>query len=358
MAADLQPVAFEDLGGWTGDDHAAAFRAFRLSAGQLAEAVPRAKELGIPVPQRAAAAALQMENPGAGAARRFFERWFDAVRVVPHTGDGFVTGYYEPEVEGRRVPDAEFGHPIYARPEDLVELGPGEHLDGVVWGRCTPDGLVEHPDRAAIEAGALRGRGLELVYLRSEVEAFFVHVQGSARVRLAGGETIRLAFAGKSGHPYTAIARLLVAEEGFTPAEMTADRLRAWLDADPRRAARLMRRNRSFIFFAEMPVVDPAAGPLGAAGVALTAGRSLAVDRALHSFHVPVFVEADLPPSPDADPVAFRRLLIAQDTGSAIVGPARGDIFFGAGEAGFRRASPVRHAARFTVLVGRQEPRP
>lgn len=359
MSARLEPVSFAALDGWAEDNHLAALDAFRRSAVRLAEAVPPVKAMNVSPPCRAAAALLAGgPSPDRHEARAFFERWFAPVRVVPDRGAGFVTGYYEPEVDGTRTADAAFSVPLHALPPDLVELGPHDARDGLpsglTWARRTAGGFAEHPDRMAIAAGALAGSGLELVYLRSAAEAFFVHVQGSARVRLPGGDVVRLTFAGKSGHPYTGIGRLLVERLGIPPEAMTADRLRGWLDEHPDEGARLMAENRSYIFFRETSVDDPALGPVAAAGVPLTPGRSLAVDRALHTFHTPVFVAAQLPPRPDARAEPFRRLLIAQDTGSAILGPARGDIFFGSGETAFHAAAPIRHPADITLLVERE----
>lgn len=217
---------------------------------------------------------------------------------------------------------------------------------------------MEHPDRGAVMAGALDGQGLDLVYVRDWVEAFFIHVQGSARIRLEDGSTVRVTFDGKSGHPYFPVARVLVEKGLMSPAEATADVLKAWLAEHPEEVAPTLSRNRSYIFFREAPVPDPALGPVAAAGVPLTPGRSLAVDRRYHTFHSPVFVETVLPGASAGEAIPFRRLMIAQDTGSAILGPSRGDLFFGTGEAAFAQAARIRHPARFTLLVPRRGARP
>lgn len=361
--ARFRRVAFDRLAGWARDDHAAAFSAFRLSAARILAAPPKTRGLALDgeALRAPAAAALAMpEGPTAAAARAFFERWFEPRRIVPVEGGGFVTGYYEPEVEGALSPSAAFPVPLHRRPDGLEEIKPGDERfdlpEDLTWALRRNGRLVPHPDRAAVMAGALDGRGLELAYVASWAEAFFIHVQGSARIRLAEGGTLRVAFAAKSGHPYFPIARVLVEKGLMTPAEATADVLRAWLDANPAEAAAVMGRNRSYIFFAEAPVQDPALGPLAAAAVPLTPGRSLAVDRHLMTFHMPIFVEADLPGETPGQRLPFRRLMIAQDTGSAILGPARGDIFFGTGQEAFAKAARVRHPARFTVLVPRREP--
>ncbi len=357
--ATLRAAGFDSIGGWPEDDHAAAFAAFRRSALHVVSNPPRQRPLGVAgerlVP--AAKAALALGNPDAAAARGFFERWFDPLRVEPAEGGGFVTGYYEPEVDGSLAASEAYPVPLHALPPDLVEIPPDADRGGLdpalTWARRRPDGsFAEHPDRGAIMAGALGPDAATLAHVATWVEAFFIHVQGSARIRLSGGGVRRISFAGKSGHPYFPVARVLVERGLMAPAEATADVLRDWLLAHPDETPAVLARNRSYIFFREAPVPDPALGPVAAAGVPLTPGRSLAVDRHLHSFHLPVFVDADLG---DAGP--FRRLMVAQDTGSAIVGPARGDLFFGTGEAAFAKAARIRHPARFVLLHPRTEPR-
>ncbi|MEX0852107.1 MAG: MltA domain-containing protein [Bauldia sp.] len=259
-------------------------------------------------------------------------------------------------VEGALSPIGRFRVPLHRRPDDLVEIGPGEHpphLDASLrFARKTAVGLREHPDRAAIAAGALSGRGLELVYVESPIDAFFIHVQGSARIRLTGGGEMRVTYAAKSGHPYTPIGRVLVEAGALQRDNVTMQTIRTWLGEHPGEAEAMMARNRSYIFFREAPASDPLLGPIGAAKVPLTPTRSLAVDRLIHSFHTPVWVETRLP-----DGRWFRRLMIAQDTGSAIVGPARGDIFFGSGAAAGAVAGAMRAGGRFVVLMPRGDGR-
>jgi membrane-bound lytic murein transglycosylase A len=346
----LVPTDFYRLAGWPEDDHAAAFRAFRRGAAVLGDHPPKRRGLGVDPDAIAAAltkaAALPLDLPQREA-RRFFETEFLPHEIAPAAG--FFTGYYEPVVDGSRSPSARFPAPLYAAPDDLVEIEPGS-VAGLEpsyrFARRTAAGLAEHPDRAAIEAGALAGRGLELVWLADPVDAFFIHVQGAARIRLAEGGEMRVTYAAKSGHPYTAIGKALLARG--VPQPVTMQVIRAWLAAHPAEAGAVMDENRSFIFFREAAVTDPALGPVAAAKVPLTAGRSLAVDRLLHSFHLPVFIETT---TPGGDP--FRRLLVAQDTGSAIVGPGRGDIFFGSGDEAGEIAGAMKASGRFVVLVPR-----
>ncbi|WP_237155237.1 murein transglycosylase A [Oryzibacter oryziterrae] len=357
--AELVPVDFADLEGWAADDHRAAFAAFRLSAARIVDKPPKTKPLGpegTHLVAAAKAALLAGETLTAADARVFFETHFQPHRVIPAEGSGFVTAYFEPEVDGALEASAAFPVPLYGRPADLVELGPDDDRSGLdpvlTWARRLPDGgIAEYPDRGAIMDGAIAGSVPVLAYVANWVEALFIHVQGSARIRVSGGGVRRLTFTAKSGHPYFPVARVMVERGLCKPAEATADVMKAWLlGLSPDEARAVIGRNRSFIFFREALVPDPALGPIAAADVPLSPGRSLAVDRHLVTFHVPIFVEADI----DAPVGAFRRLMIAQDTGSAILGPARGDIFFGTGEAAWHLAARVRHPARFTQLVPRE----
>ena len=348
----LIPLTFSDLAGWADDDHAAAFAAFRRSAAVLGEHPPKQRALGIDAAALAAslarAAALPETLPAADA-RAFFEASFRPLAVVPPGGQGFFTGYYEPEVAGSLTHTADFTVPLLARPDDLVEFDPADPPPGLDpalrFARRTSAGLGEYADRAAIMAGALAGRGLELVWLADPVDAFFIHIQGAARISLTDGRTMRVTYAAKTGHPYTPIGRVLVERGALARGTATMPAIRAWLADHRQEAAAVMAENRSYIFFREAPVEDATLGPVAAAKVPLTPERSLAVDRLAHSFHLPVWVETTLP-----DRTGFNRLLIAQDTGSAIVGPARGDIFFGSGEAAGAIAGAMSAAGRFIVL--------
>lgn len=366
-ASRLTRIAFADLDGWPQDRHAEAFAAFRLGCAHAIAEPPRTRALGIDSAALVATcrAALALPAaPDAAIARRFFERHFDPHLVEPSDGRPFLTGYFEPEVPGSLTRTDRFAVPLYRRPADLVEIDanhrPAAVPPGFAFGRAVASGgIVEYHDRAAIEAGALRDRGLELVWLEHPVDAFFIQVQGSARIRLADGSALRIAYDGKTGHPYTSIGRILVERGVSTAAEMTLDRLRAWIEADPAAGRDLMRQNRSFVFFRPLDGLAPELGAIAAAGVQITPGRSLAVDRTLHTFGTPVWIEADLPLGDDGALQSFRRLMIAQDTGSAIVGPARGDVFVGLGADAGLRAGRVRHEPRrFVVLVPRPDARP
>lgn len=344
----LAPIAFDDLPGFHTDDHAAALRAFASGATVLGSAPPKSRASGIDAAGLArllAAAASTAPDD----ARDFFADNFSPHEVQSDDG-GFFTGYYEPVVEGSRIRTARFAVPLYRMPDDLVEFDPADPPPGLDpaarFARATPAGLAPYADRAAIEAGFLADRGLELVWLANAVDAFFIHIQGAARIRLAEGGEMRVTYAAKSGHPYTPIGRVLIEMGALGKGAATMQAIRAWLAANPLDAPDVMAANRSFIFFREAPVADPSLGPVAAAKVPLVAGRSLAVDRLLFPFHLPVFVDTVL-----ADGTAFRRLMIAHDTGSAIVGAARGDIFFGSGDAAGAVAGAMRARGRFIVLA-------
>ncbi|MBM6593908.1 murein transglycosylase A [Microvirga pudoricolor] len=354
--ADLKPLAFSDLAGWAEDDHAAAFRAFRRSCGPILD---KQAELR---PAQIAGAGLREVCQAASAltvrskaeARRFFETHFRPHEIVLKTGRGFLTGYYEPEFRGSRTRTETFTVPLLDRPDDLVTIPQGESLPGIEPGlqaaRRTATGYEPYPDRAAIEGGALGQRAKPVVWLKEPGEAFILHVQGSARIRLTDGSVMRVAYAGRNGRPYTSIGRVLV-ERGIMDLEsMTLEKLMGWLKDNPAEARELMHRNRSYIFFREARELAPDEGPVGGAGHPLVPGRSLAVDRNLWPYGLPFWLEGRLPVTLEkADPL--NRLMIAQDTGSAILGPARGDFFVGSGPEAGTRAGLMRHTTRFVVLL-------
>lgn len=328
----LEPVRFADLPGWEDDDHAAALAAYIATAEHEA---------------RAASCGKAVE------ARPFFESQFTPYRVVHNGSDGLLTGYFEPVLTGSRVRTGPFQTPVYARPPDLINLVDesmrGSAGLGLTHARKVGDQVVPYATRAEIETGALAGLGLEILYLADPVDAFFMHVQGSALIELADGSRVRLTYDGKNGYPYTSIGRELVEAGVFRAGELSMEVLGQWLRADPVRGRELMWRNKSYVFFRELAETElPSA--LGAAGVPLTPGRSLAVDAGVHALGTPIYVVApDLTHTEEGGP--FRRLMIAQDVGSAITGPERGDIYFGTGSEAGWRAGITRHRGNFFVLL-------
>jgi membrane-bound lytic murein transglycosylase A len=354
----LQPVDFADLRGFAEDDLGPAFAAFRRSAEVIvAQSAPL--RVGLP-PSAALLAAAETARLGelsSEAARAFFTGHFRPHRIMAEPA--FFTGYFEPVVDGSLTRSAEFSAPILSRPADLMTLPAGQPLaspDGPLQAALrAPDGsLAPCPARAPIEAGALAGSVTPVVWLRDPVEVFIIQVQGSARVRLPDGRMLRLSYAGRNGWPYTSIGRILVEEAHIPAAEMSLARLKEWIRQSGQefgQAGRaLMQRNRSYVFFQAEEVGRDAPGPTGAQGVSLTPWRSLAVDRALWAYGLPFWIDAELPWH-EPTPTAFRRLMIAQDTGSAIVGRKRADIYVGSGDEAGRIAGGFRHQGEMVVLL-------
>lgn len=358
--AALEPVGFAELPGWAGDDHAQALATFRRSCGSIArkpDLVTPPRPMFTALRQVCARAARLPGKVGDRAARAFFEKEFHPYRISAlDRSEGFLTGYYEPEVEGARIRSDEYATPLYARPGDLVIEappggGPPTNKSGAF--REVDGRLVPYHDRAAIEDGVLQHKGLEIAWIRDPTDAFFAHIQGSVRVRLPDGEVLRLNYDGHNGQPYTPIGRLLI-ERGLVPREkMSMDAIRAYIAAHPEEGRELMRQNKSYVFFRVADELKAGDGAVGAQGLPLTAGRSIAVDKAIHVYGTPFFLDAALPTGTDGASEPFERLMIAQDTGSAIVGPARADIFFGAGKEAGTLAGRIQHPGRFTLLLPR-----
>lgn len=353
--ARAQPLAPRDIPGWAADDHAAALAIF--ARGCVAEPPLRP---AIPVPEalaRICAQAGRLLKDRAvdrDEARSFFERNFSFWRIRPADAEaGFMTGYFEPEFEGSLTRSDAFPTPLYGRPPDLVTKMPGNEWPGLdpalSSARATPRGLEPFPDRATIENGALDGLGLEILWMRDRVDRFVLQVQGSGRIRLPDGTVTRLVYSGRNGHAYTSLGRVLSEREAIPPAQMTMDRLIARLKADAVFARDLIALNRSFVFFARRDDLSPESGPIGGAGLPLTPLRSIAIDRTVWPYGLPAWIDATLPDG-GGGTERLARLMVAQDTGSAILGAARVDLFVGSGATAGHRAGLVRHPFDFTVL--------
>ena len=363
MELSLRREDFSTLPGWADDRPAAAFAAFRRSAGFATGKKPyRTGSLGLShadfVPAYAAALAGTISEsgyPSNSEARSFFETWFRPVEIVPDSGEGFVTGYYEPEVAVSDRPESGYRFPFLCKPKNLIKVPDPENPpagipSGYAFMIDDAGSLCCCPDRQAIETGAYEGQGLEIAWAKSRADVFFAHVQGCARLCFADGRTERITYAAKSGHPFTGIGGLLVKRGEITPDKVSMATIRHWLAINEDQADSLMWENRSFIFFKKAAVESEYLGPVAAAKVPLEPGRSLAVDRHIHTFGAPIFVSA--PELKDFDePRPFARLMIAQDTGTAIVGPARGDLFAGCGSEAGDKAGSIKAAARFVILA-------
>jgi membrane-bound lytic murein transglycosylase A len=363
-ALSYQPVAFSQIPGWDRDDHAAAFKAFLKSCDRvLAAGRERAAGDKLPGPppgliEVCTAAGKLTARIGKEQAKAFFERHFIA-NALQHSGpQGLLTGYYEPVLDGSRSPQGAFQTPVYRRPPDLVNLVDeaqrAQAGQTLTHARKTATGTEPYATRAEIESGALKGKGLELIYLADPVDLFFMQIQGSGRVKLTDGSIVRLHYDGKNGHPYSSIGRYLI-EKGLLAADkVSLGALSNWLKADRERGKQVMWQNASYVFFRELQGAEAGAAR-GAMNSPLTPGRSLAVDTAYHVLGSPIFVTGTDMTHVDKSG-AFNRLMIAQDVGSAIKGPERGDIYFGSGTAAGRVAGVTKHVGKFIVLLPKTLP--
>ena len=346
---ELEPSSFAKLDRWNSDDHAASFAAFRKSCGALLKRRGNIRPFAEDLQGTCRAAAAIPLPADEETARKFFEENFLPVRISKlGERDGFLTGYYEPIVEGSRTRHGEFIYPIYRTPPDLktrVKQAVRSLRHRI--GRK----LAGYFDRGAIDAGALEGRDLEICWLKDPIESFFIHIQGSARVRLEDGKMLRLNFDAHNGYPYVSIGKIMIDKGIATRDQMSMDLIRTYFAEDPEDAREIMNQNRSYVFFREISELPGHIEPPGAQGVNLTVLRSIAVDKNLHVYGTPFWIEADLPIESDRSETKFRRLMIAQDTGGAIVGPARADLYFGAGLKAGTQAGRIKNPGLFYILV-------
>jgi membrane-bound lytic murein transglycosylase A len=359
-ALRVTPVRFSDLPGWRTNDPGDALAAFDRSCGVVAHGpaviMGGAGYAGNAGDWLPACHALPQRTMPAAQARAWFEAWFTPLAVTGPTGpEGLFTAYYEPQLSVSRRREGRYSVPIYGRPSDLVtaDLGQFRHaLAGtVIAGRLSGSRLVPYPARAQIDASGLPTAPI-LAYADDPVTVFFLHIQGSGRALFPDGTQARLGYAGNNGQPYTPIGRVLAERGELARSTISLQTIRGWLHAHPGTAAAVMETDRSYVFFAEAPLGDPALGSPGTEHVPLTPGASLAVDPRLHPLGVPVFVATT---APDPDPVkpdrGFTRLLIAQDTGGAIRGAVRGDVFLGFGPTAESVAGRMKSQGRIYVLV-------
>lgn len=352
----LRPASFPSLPGWDSDRITEALPALRRSCQVFGRRHP-GDEIG---PSGVAGTVADWLAPCAELAtaddeaslRGTLERHFEPVQVLNNTEQaGLFTGYYEPSLRGSRSPSDAFAVPLYRKPDDLLTIDlesfheryEGERISG----RIGDDTFQPYFERAEIAGGALDDRGLELVWVDDPVDAFFLHIQGSGRVELVDGGEMRVGYEGQNGRPYFAIGRELVDRGALTLEEVSLQSIRSWLVTHPEEAEAVMSTNPSFVFFRELE----GEGPLGTLGVALTPGRSLAVDRSQLPLGAPIWIDALAPrPSGDGDR-PLRRLMVAQDTGGAIKGPVRGDVFWGHGDEAEAVAGRMKHEGRMWLLL-------
>lgn len=306
-----QVLGFADLKGWEQDDHRAALSAFLVTCDKITG--------GEWAPICALAADA---NTSDASAKAFFELLFKPVQLGAKPA--LFTGYYEPVHEGSATRTARFAYPLYARPPELQ--------DG-----------QSYYTRAQIEAGALRGRGLEIVWLADPVEAFFLQIQGSGRIHLTNGHILRIGYAGRNGHPYRSVGQEMVARGLRSPDQVSAQDIRAYVRGSAR-GMELLNVNPSYVFFRVISDLATDQGPLGALGRSITPMRTVAVDPEFTQMGAPVWIEKD-------GQTPIRQLMVAQDTGGAIKGTQRADIFFGTGEAAGEAAGTIKDSGRMIVLL-------
>jgi len=363
-ALNMDATEFSVLDGWSSSDTRAALAAFRRSCVAILSKAADASLGGAGYAGTAldwrdncqAAFSADTQNPD--AARQFFENFFVPIRLSYAGAEGLFTGYYEPELRGSRTRHGAYQTPIYGLPSDLVKI------EGAVFrDTTTHDPLFErmmmsmmmmryvpYPTRAEIEREGVPAR--PLFYVDDPIDAFFLQIQGSGRIMLDDGMQVRAAYAGQNGQPYTAIGSILLERGELTREELSLQSIRAWLISHPDQAQEIMDANESYIFFSEQPVGEPDVGAEGAEGVALTPGASLAVDMSIHALGVPVWLEGTAPdPDPAKPDQVFDRLLIAQDTGGAIRGALRGDVYWGIGAEAGAIAGRMKHNERMTLLL-------
>ncbi len=334
-------VAWSKLPGWEQDRHAAAWPALLRSCEKLSARDAVWGNLCL--------AARALETPDDAAARAFFEASFRAHRVNPDNGrDGLVTGYYEPVLNGSITRSERFRWPLYKRPDnllivDIASLYP-ELKGRPVRGRLEGNRVLPFYSRAEIGNGKNPLAGQELLWVEDPVEAFLLQVQGSGRVRLTDGSEVAVGYADQNGHPYRSLGGRLIEMGALTREEVTLKSIRDWLAAHPEETRALLNSNPSYIFFTQRDAALD--GPLGSLGVALTPERSIAVDPAYITLGLPVWLDAILP-----DGMVLQRLTFAQDTGGAIKGAVRADLFFGRGAEAGRLAGEMKQRGHLYVLL-------
>ena len=301
---------FAELDGWAEDDHAAALSTFRNTCRDLDD------------PDWRALCKLAADDPDP---RAFFELFFRPV-LIEDGNEALFTGYFEPELDGALRPSSRYRYPVYAMP---------------------PEARVNRPwltRRDILEGSIMAGRGLEIAWVDDPVELFFLQIQGSGRIKLPGGRTIRVGYAGSNGHNYRSIGAELVRRGVYQSHQVSAQVIRNWVRRNPDRGKELLYHNPSYVFFREVSEVPADLGPLGAMNRSITQMRSIAVDPAYVPLGAPVWIEKG-----GRNPM--NRLMIAQDTGSAIKGAQRADVFFGTGDKAGRKAGRLRDPGRMLVLM-------
>jgi membrane-bound lytic murein transglycosylase A len=348
----LEAVSFDDLAGWKSDHQAEALPALALSCSAIVKR-PEMSQMGVagkPSDWRQACAGLTIVPAGNDqAARAYFEQYFRPYAASGRAGtEGLFTGYYEADLHGSLVRSERYHVPLYAKPEDLINVDLGLFSDDLkgkhITGKVKDAKLIPYDDRAAIANNSLASRAVVLAWVDDPVDAFFLEVQGSGRIQMDDGHVMQVGYDGANGHAYVAIGRAL-ADMKELPKPVTMQAIRGWLGQHGSRAQEIMNLNPSYVFFRQLNND----GPVGAEGVALTALRSMAVDPAFVPLGTPVWLNTQ-----GGDGIPITRLMVAQDTGGAIKGAVRGDFFWGAGENATRQAGLMQSKGTYFLLLPKQ----
>lgn len=352
----LKPAKFSELPGWQHDRHENVVKAFSRSCARILKADPD-KSFG---PEALGGkyrdwhtACLALDDIEPAQVKSYFERHFLPWQVLAGPEEkGLFTGYYEAALNGSRSRYGSYQYPLRRRPDDLVMVDLGEFRDELrgqrIAGRVQGAYLKPYENREEIEKGRLKDDDyLVIAWVDSPVDAFFLHIQGSGRINLNDGSYLRVGYDGQNGHPYYAIGRELIKRGYLEKEEVSMQSIRAWLETHPEEAFEIMNTNKSYVFFRELEEK----GPLGGEGVALTPGRSLAVDYTQIPYGTPVFVDVEAPLEGKGP---LERLMVAQDTGGAIRGAVRGDVFWGAGERAEYIAGHMKSQGRYWLLLPKE----
>ncbi len=356
----LKPASFADLDGWNNEDFKGFLAAYKTSCARILKKSATDKFSSDPAFgtygdwQGPCRTASSIDANNSSAVRSFLESNFKVLQATA-AGDpkGLFTGYYESTLNGSRTQKGAYQYPLLARPNDLVMVELGDFRDELkgqrIAGRVIDGKLKPYENREAIVSGKLASAQYKpLVWLDDKHDAFFVQVQGSGIVHLDDGSIMRVGYDGQNGHAYYAIGRELVKRGIYTKDQVSMDSILGWMRANPDKAEELMNTNPSYVFFRETPDDGTGAGPQGGEGVKLTPGRSLAIDRGKLPYGFPVYLIANYN---DETGKPIKKLLMAQDTGGAIVGAVRGDYFWGAGDTAERLASPMKAEGRYYFLL-------
>lgn len=329
----LTQVDFTSFSDWQNTDHRKALLALNQSCKHLAK-MPQTRSIGAQIGDISAGDfrdVCEIANVVKGMSnnqiKNFFENWFKPFLVATRSGEskGLFTGYYEADLRGSKIKSEKYKYPIYAKPKDLSS--------------------EPYLTRKEIEDGALRDKDLEILYVDDIADLFFLHVQGSGRVTLPNGAVVRLSFAAKNNQPYTSIGGYFADNNLIPRDKISADTIKEWLRANPDKAAEAMNYNASYIFFK----ISDAEYVIGAQGVPLTPEHSLAVDSDVIPYGSPLWVETSFKKNGAKE--KYNQLVIAQDTGSAIRGVVRGDIFFGHGADAESKASSMASSGYYYILL-------